>query len=101
MLKLPSIGICFFTARAEGDAIPSDADRLEDEYDIMRKRAAKKQGHAPAQMRESISAENREHVESLLDRALADTFPASDPVSTLMPDPSPSKSAHEQRSSSK
>jgi len=51
-------------------------------------------------MREDVSSENREHVDSLLDRALADTFPASDPVSTLMPDPSPAKSAHDQRSRS-
>ena len=33
--------------------------------------------------------ELREHVEGLLDLALADTFPASDPVSSLLPDPLP------------
>ncbi len=44
---------------------------------------------------------DREHIESLLDHALADTFPASDPVSTLGPDPSPSQPSPEPRSSPK
>lgn len=33
----------------------------------------------------------REHVEGLLDDALAGTFPASDPVSTLVPEVEPTE----------
>jgi hypothetical protein len=39
--------------------------------------------------RSTSEPSNREHVDQLLDRALADTFPASDPVSSLVPEPVP------------
>lgn len=38
------------------------------------------------------SADREEHLDRLLDEALAATFPASDPVSTLTPEETPSDS---------
>jgi hypothetical protein len=51
----------------------------------------------PTQLRTPDSFQDREHMESLLDRALADTFPASDPVSSLITDPLASKRATDER----
>jgi hypothetical protein len=66
----------------------------------MNKRTRKPPPRQPEQTPESGSRANREHVESLLDGALADTFPASDPVSTLVPDPSPSEPSSRERARS-
>jgi len=40
----------------------------------------------PTQNSNQQSAAARTHLEELLDKALADTFPASDPVSYLVPE---------------
>jgi hypothetical protein len=63
----------------------------------MSKRSRKSQPREVHQQQQPAAAD-REHVESLLDRALADTFPASDPVSTLVPDPSPLRPSSDVRS---
>ena len=59
----------------------------------------RKNEHRAVEHEQPPAPDYREHVESLLDRALADTFPASDPVSTLLPDPSPSQLSSDERSS--
>jgi hypothetical protein len=58
-------------------------------------------GQRAAGEKQQPAAADREHMEKLLDRALADTFPASDPVSTLMPDPTPSPVPTDKRPGSK
>jgi len=46
----------------------------------------KKQQHDRVPPRRSSRAEWRAHIDQLLDDALANTFPASDPVSNLVPE---------------
>lgn len=48
---------------------------------------------SPPPQRASDTPVKREHVEGLLDDALAGTFPASDPVSTLVPEVEPTDDA--------
>lgn len=45
---------------------------------------------------EPAKGNNRQHLEALLDAALADTFPASDPISNLVADEPPETSEPEQ-----
>jgi hypothetical protein len=46
----------------------------------------------PGAQRRPRKRVDRDHLDRLLDRALADSFPASDPVSTLIPEEPPASS---------